>query len=98
MYKIPSFFRLKKPERFEYKPRYYNEHKEHIEELEKKYKNLKNCNKTEEKVHFEVNKFRRQMYENWRSRSITAQSAKSNIRLIILLFILLLISYIIFFK
>ncbi|MEG1499240.1 MAG: hypothetical protein RRX93_07570 [Bacteroidales bacterium] len=34
---LPPLFQVKKPKRFEYKPRYYDQEKERIEKLKQKY-------------------------------------------------------------
>jgi len=93
--KIPTLFKLgrKDPKQFAYTPRFYNERKER---LEKRAKEIEAEIKIEERLRSDEtlqNKAREQ--ENWIRFERTKKAKQSNIRLLIILFGLLFISYLI---
>ena len=93
--KIPTLFKLgrKDPKQFAYTPRFYNERKER---LEKRAKEIEAEIKIEERLRSDEtlqNKAHEQ--ENWIRFERTKKAKQSNIRLLIILFGLLFISYLI---
>lgn len=84
--KLPSIFKHHGPRAFQLKPRYYDERKERIEELKKKYEG--------KHVPVSTDGFREKINDKWRAdRSKGARS--SNMRLIVIIAILFLLTYLI---
>jgi hypothetical protein len=93
--KIPTLFKLgrKDPKRFEYSPRFYNERKER---LEKRAKEIEAEIKFEERLkRDETLQHKSHEQENWIRFERTKRNRQSNIRLLVILFGLLFISYLI---
>ena len=85
--KLPSIFKHRGPKSFEFKPRYYDARKERLEELKKKY------NGANPPLSGSAG-FRDKIQSQWHSdRSRTVQS--SNIRLVVIIAILVLLTYLI---
>lgn len=93
--KIPTLFKLgrKDPKRFEYSPRFYNERKER---LEKRAKEIEAEIKIEQRLQNDES-FQKRAHEqeNWIRFERTKKARQSNIRLLVILFGLLFISYLI---
>lgn len=84
--KIPSFFKPKKPDRFEFKPRYYSERKEKMKErYERIQREIDNDNSS-------TPDFKSNLRDNWESSRLK-KTSKVNPRIFIYLIILLGIVY-----
>lgn len=88
-----KLFSTPKPKGFRYKPIYYSEQKEEMREREERIR--KELGLTDKDKPF-VPTIKGQ-FHNARKRKVSA-SRQSNIRILIILFILLLISYFLFFR
>jgi hypothetical protein len=96
--RIPTLFKLgrKDPKQFTYEPRFYNERKERIE---KRAKEIEAELKMEERLkNDESFRNRQNEQENWIRFERTKRSKQSNVRLLIILFSLLFVTYLIFRK
>jgi len=96
--RIPTLFKLgrKYPKRFNYEPRFYNERKERIE---KRTREIEAELKIEERMqHDESFRNRQNEQENWLRFERTKRAKQSNIRLLVILFSLLFVTYLIFQK
>jgi len=96
MMALPRFFKLQKPKRFEYSPRYWDPEKEAREERIRRIKEemgveLENKNLTRSTI-------TRGSFRHYKKHARVKASRSSNIRLIIILALLFLISYLIFFR
>lgn len=93
--KIPTLFKLgrKDPKQFGYTPRFYNERKER---LEKRAKEIEAEIKINERLSSD-DSFQKRAHEqeNWIRFERTKKAKQSNIRLLVILFGLLVISYLI---
>ncbi len=84
--KLPSIFKHHGPRAFEFKPRYYNERKERIEELKKKYDG--------DEAAVTTDGFREKVHAKWRTeRNKSVRS--SNMRLVVIIAALFLLTYLI---
>ena len=89
---LPSFFKINKPRRFNFYPRYYDERKEKLQERIKK---------AEEELGIKSETSNIRTLQKGAMRGYFPRTKRvrrtSNIRLIIIIVILLLISYYLFF-
>lgn len=90
--KLPSFFKQNQHKRFDYSPRFYDERKERIEEMRKKYGG------TESSEKFSGDNFRLRMNSEWRNSGSRKKSSGANMRLVVIVLVLFLISYLILFN
>ena len=90
--RLPSFFKQNQHKRFEYSPRFYDERKERLEEIRKKYSESGEAKK------FSSEGFRMRMSSEWRSGSSRKSSRGTNMRLILIVMALILLSYLILFN
>ena len=90
--KLPSFFKQNQHRRFEYSPRFYDERKERIQEMRKKYGGSDTAEK------FSSQDFRLRMNSEWRQSNSRKSSKGANMRLVIIVMALFLISYLILFN
>lgn len=86
-----GFFNLYKPRKYDYRPIYYDPKKEAQKEREKRLAEGKETQEGEFKSTIHRGSFREEAAKNKNSRS--NQSRKSNIRLVLILFVLLLLAY-----
>lgn len=92
---IPTFFRLPKHKTFQYNPRYYDERKERLQVRIKQIEQEMGVNQGDEYVP-RISKGSIRGH-NSRLRNKKAER-QSNVRLLIILIVLLLITYILFFR
>ena len=90
---IPSIFRTRKPKEFNYIPRYYDEKKKDLEERIRRIEREMGVNEGEA---YRPTIRKGQMTNYFRKRQKKAQK-QSNIRLLIILVALFIISYLLFF-
>ncbi|UCG26932.1 MAG: hypothetical protein JSV24_08105 [Bacteroidales bacterium] len=90
---IPRFFSTPKPKQFNYIPRYYDEQKEALEERIREIEMEMGVNKGEAYRP----RIRRGQMSNYFRRKQKRVQKQSNIRLVIIILFLLLISYFLFF-
>ena len=90
---IPSFFKINKHKQFNFTPRYYDPQKE---DLEKRIKSIEQEMGVNEGEAYRPSIRKGQMTNYFRGKKRKAQK-QSNIRLIIILIVLFLISYFLFF-
>jgi hypothetical protein len=90
--KLPSFFKQNQHKRFDYSPRFYDERKERVEEMRKKYKGIGSSDR------YSGENFRLRMNSEWRNVGSRKKSGGANMRLVIIVLVLLLISYLILFN
>lgn len=89
--RLPSIFRQSRNKSFDFKPRYYDERKERMEELKRKYEGGgEDRQKTS-------SAFRGSMSSQWH-QSRKRGSTGSSIRLVAIMAILFLITYLILFR
>ena len=87
---INKFFKVPKPKRFEYAPKYYDQQKE---ELEERIKAIKEQQDTEgEAAKYRLGKF---FQSRRRTSFIQKQKQQSNVRLIVIIIVLFLLIYLI---
>ncbi|HNQ12495.1 MAG TPA: hypothetical protein PKH65_05610 [Bacteroidia bacterium] len=85
--KLPGFFKIPKHKEFAYKPRYYNERKE---ELDRQIKNI------ESQSHSFSDRIHKAYNRRWSSEK-TSTSRQSNLRLVLIIAALAVLSYLILF-
>ena len=90
---IPSFFRTPKPKPFNYIPRYYDEQKE---DLEERIRNIESEMGVKEGEAYRP-QIRKGHMSNYFRRKQKRVQKQSNIRLVVIILILFLISYFLFF-
>ncbi len=88
-----KFFSIPKPRGFRYKPIYYNEQKEEMREREERIRRELGITENDKSYIPNI----KGQFRNAYKRKSTA-NRQSNIRILIILFILLLISYLLFFR
>lgn len=88
--KIPSFFRERKPIRFDFEPRYYNAKKE---QMEKREKLLENSNKA-----ITQEKFGSNLRANWQKENRQSKSNKKiNVKILLYVITLSILTYFYFY-
>ena len=90
---IPSFFKINKNKQFNFIPRYYDPQKE---DLEKRIRSIEQEMGVKEGEAYRPSLRKGQMRNYFRGKKRKAQK-QSNIRLIIILIVLFIISYFLFF-
>ena len=94
MSQLPSFFRIREPKRFAYKPRYYDEQKE---DLEQRIKQIEKEMGVENGEAY-VPRIRKGQMGNLYRRRRKKLQRQSNIRLLVIFIILIFISWYLFFR
>ncbi|MFP4059727.1 MAG: hypothetical protein ACOCXW_02360 [Bacteroidota bacterium] len=91
---IPSFFPKHQYRRFEYQPRYYDEQKEELENRIRDIEEKMGVNQAGEYIP----RIRRGVMKNYYRQKKRRLEKQSNIRLIVIIAVLLLVSYFMFFS
>jgi hypothetical protein len=91
--KLPTFIKQKKPNRFEFRPRYYDAKKEKMQERRERIAaelGLQDGKRLSENEVY----FRQRLRESWqRSNQRAKQTHQSSIRIIVILFMLLFLAW-----
>lgn len=87
--KIPSIFKQNQARGFEFKPRYYDEQKERLEELKRRYNEEPTYKGERRNIEFKGS-----MNSEWREMR-KKSSTGSNVRLVAIIILLFLITYLI---
>jgi hypothetical protein len=93
---VPRFFKLHKPKQFEYNPIYWDPEKEEREERIRRIKQEMGVD--EEGSSMQRSSIRRGSFRQYKRNAKVRASRSSNIRLIIILAVLFLLSYLIFYR
>lgn len=88
--KIPSFFKNKKPNRFYYEPRYYNERKEKMEE---RYNRVSRELNPENSQRTDTDVFRSSLREQWGASNQRGNSSAVNKRVLFYIVLLVGLAY-----
>jgi hypothetical protein len=92
---VPRFFKLHKPKRFEYNPRYWDPEKEEREERIRRIKQEMGVELEGGPVRTTIT---RGSFRQYKKHTKVRATRSSNIRLVIILAVLFLISYLIFYR
>ena len=93
---VPRFFKLHRPKRFEYNPIYWDPEKEEREERIRRIK--QEMGMEEEGATIQRSSIKRGSFRQYKRKTKVRASRSSNIRLIIILAVLFLLSYLIFYR
>jgi len=88
--RIPSFFKAKRPNQFEFQPRYYSEGKEKMEERKKRIARELNA---ESKTQHSKEQFRANLRENWSEARHKKTGYSMNYRIILYILVLVAFAY-----
>ena len=90
--KIPSFFKAKKPNQFEYQPRYYSERKEKMDERYKRIQRELDAEKGKTSDTENREEFKSNLRHSWEAGRRT-RTKKLNIRIVFYVLFLLAVAY-----